>query len=227
MLDQKILDNIRAAINSNGIQKVAFSPLTPEAQAAAQQGAQGGMPPGAPMDPAAGGMPMMPPGAPMDPNAAAGMAPPMDPNAGAAPMDPAAQGMPMDPSMMGGQPAADPNAMPPAAPGAQPAATPVVVTLEDLQAMFMQKDSDSAASTAEIKKAIDGLGEQLQALTQMLGVSMPPSQVGAGAEPGIPMPAEPPALDEMAQSMAPKTAAVKVQRHGALLATVQRLKKYG
>jgi hypothetical protein len=75
--------------------KQAFVPADP-----GQAAGPGGAPPGAPMDPMAGGAP------PMDPMA--GGAPPMDPMAGGAPpMDPMMGGAPMDPMMdpmMGGMP---------------------------------------------------------------------------------------------------------------------------
>ena len=74
MLDHNVLKAARA-----NIQKVAFNPMTPEAQAAAAQQGAAPPPPGAapPMDPAMAGMdPAMMGGAPMDP-AMAGMDPAM------------------------------------------------------------------------------------------------------------------------------------------------------
>ena len=108
MLDHKILKQARANIS-----KVAFSPMTPEAQAAAAAG--GGAPP---MDPA-----MMAPGGapPMDPSM---MDPSMMAPGGAPPMDPAM----MDPAMM---PPGDPGMMPPGDPGMMPPEDPAAMTPVD------------------------------------------------------------------------------------------------
>jgi len=94
-LNTKLLDEVRGLL----AEKTAFVPMPGGDPAAG----------GAPMDPAAGGMP--PPGgdpAAMGGDPAAMGGAPMDPAAmGGAPMDPAAGGMPpMDPAAMGGMPPA-------------------------------------------------------------------------------------------------------------------------
>jgi hypothetical protein len=103
-----------AAVSAAELQGGGAAPMDPMA------GAGGGMPPGAPMDPAmAGGMP---PGAPMDPAMAGGMPP-------GAPMDPAM----MDPAMM------DPAMMDPAAAGGMPPEEdPLVLLLDALDEITKQ-----------------------------------------------------------------------------------------
>ena len=243
MIDPKILAQVRAAINGPMISKHAFTPLTPEAQAAAQaqmqQGGAGGPPPpgagmpppqdpsqmgGAPPQggvPAQGGPP--PPGAApvMDPALVGGAPPAMDPSqmggmSGGPPPDPT-QGMPPDPTQGG---------------GGQPPPTPVQVTLEDLQAMFGQKDDAASKVNQDMQDSISALGEQIQGLAQALGVSLPSAQTGAGAAPGVPTPAEPAALDAMTQGMQgappPQGGAKTASQHSnKLLDTIQRLKRYG
>ncbi len=172
-------------------------------------GAAGGMPPGAPMDPAmmAGGMP---PGAPpMDPAMMAGGAPP---------------GPPMDPAMMaGGMP---PGAPPGAAPGGQPVQVSIddlrMIMMEAVQAamMLMQGQMGQAQPAApagggeggqegEGEAKQDGGGEggggggdleqRLAMIEQALGMGAPAGAAPAGppAMPGMPLgggtPAAPPA----------------------------------
>jgi len=195
MIDHKLLKAARDAAATEGIQKEAFNPMTPEAQAAAaQQGA-------APMDPAmAGGAP------PMDP-AMMGGAPPMDPAmmGGAPPMDPAMMGMdpamaggapPMDPAMMGMDPAMmgmDPAmmGMDPMAGGApmeDPAAagTPVTLTLEDLRQVIKELDGEGPedadkpkrATNRQIMDELSSLKEAIAALAAASGVQLPAGDVG-------------------------------------------------
>ena len=181
MLDPKLLRQARA-----NLQKEAFAPLTPEAMAAQQQPPPGGPPGGAPpMDPAMmGGMP------PMDP--AMGGMPPMDPAmmGGAPPMDPAMMGgaPPMDPAM-GGAPPMDPAAM-----GGMP---PLTVSAEDLMALFQEiskqapaEESSSGSSgrvtNRDLGERLEGLEAKLDALANALGMQLPPTEVGAGAAPGMP-----------------------------------------
>jgi len=189
MLDHNLLKNARGAI-----QKVAFNPMTEEAQmAAAQQGA-------APPPPGAGGAP------PMDP-AMMGGAPQMDPAmmGGAPPMDPAMMGMDpsmmgMDPSMMGGAPPMDPAmmGMDPAMMGGAPpmedpgmGGTPVQLNLEDLQQIVKElgdggeaggEEEPKRATNKQIMERLDLVGEQLSALAAAMGIQLPAGEVGTGGD---------------------------------------------
>jgi hypothetical protein len=187
MIDHKLLKEAR-----ENIQKEAFNPMTPEAQAAAAQQGAAPPPPGSapPMDPA-----MMDPamaGMPMDP-AMAGM--PMDPAmmdpammGGAPPMDPAMAGMPMDPAMM------DPAMM--GAPVEDPAAagTPVTLTLEDLRTVMKEigggegpeaEGEPKRATNKQIMEELTSVREMLSALAAGMGIQLPAGDVGAGADTGV------------------------------------------
>jgi hypothetical protein len=187
MIDRKLLKGAKASLR-----KEAFTPLTPEAQAAA---AGGGMPPpgGAPpmdpammggmppMDPAMmGGMPPMDPammgGAPpMDPAMMGGAPPPVDPATGM-PIDPAtgmpidpATGMPMDPAMMGG------------APPAEEGGDTVKVSMDDLKALMEEvvgsKNGEKPSRRATNAEILDKLTEIEGSLAALTGAP-PPAEVG-------------------------------------------------
>lgn len=202
MIDHKLLQQARA-----GIQKHAFAPTTPEAQAAAAGGAAPG---GAPVDPAmmAGG------GAPVDP-AMAGMDPAMMAGGGAPPVDPAMAGMDpamagMDPAMMGMDPAM--MGMDPAMAGGEPpAGTPVTLNLEDLQAVVAELAGGAAkpekeggrATNKEIMGELQGVKDSIAALAAAMGVQMPAGQVGAGGDmSATATPGEPEDLDAAAAQLA-------------------------
>lgn len=168
------------------------------------------------------------------PAAGIGQAPPMDPSmaggmppagGGAPPMDPSMAGgaPPMDPSMMGGAPPMPPGAgggMPPGAeggmpPGAEGQMPPVMVTLDDLLALFSQISQEMgggggapAEGGADVSGALDDISKRLDAIEGALGLSegggMPPG--AAGAMPPMPEMAAPPAAPEMppmGEAMAP------------------------
>ena len=156
MIDRELLKRAKAAL----LEKRAYVPMTPEAQAAAQQAAA--MPPMPPMDPG------MMQGAPM---------PPMDPNMmqGGALMDPGMmQGAPMppmDPGMMQGEPGLDPNNM------------PIVVNLSDLKEILRQavegqdgvesgEGNSNKVTNKELKQRLDQLIDMLSKLVDALGVNM-------------------------------------------------------
>jgi hypothetical protein len=218
MLDHNLLKNAR-----EGIKKVAFNPMTEEAQMAAAQ--QGAAPPpaGAPVDPATG-MPMDPAmmgGAPMDP-AMMGGAPPMDPAM--------AGGMPMDPAMMGGAPPMDPAMMDPAMmdpammdpammggapPMEDPAAaggTPVTLTLEDLQQVVKEmtgeggEEAEGKSKRATNRQIMDELAlvkEQMTALAAGMGIQLPAGEVGLEGDTSTePTPGSPEDIDTAAAEMA-------------------------
>jgi hypothetical protein len=180
MIDHNLLKEAR-----DNIQKEAFNPMTPEAQAAAAQQGAAPPPPGAapPMDPAMMDPAMMGGAPPMDP-AMMGGAPPMDP----AMMDPAMMGM--DPAMMGMDPAMmDPAMM--GAPVEDPAAagTPITLTLEDLRTVLKEIEGGEAPGEEEPKRAtnkqimeeLSNVREMLTALAAAQGIQLPAGDVGAGA----------------------------------------------
>jgi hypothetical protein len=188
MIDHKLLKEAR-----ENIQKEAFNPMTPEAQAAAAQQGAAPPPPGAapPMDPAMmdpammGGAPPMDPamaGMPMDP-AMMGGAPPMDPAMmDPAMMDPAMMGM--DPAMMGGAPPMDPAA----------AGTPVTLTLEDLRTVMKEigggegpeaEGEPKRATNKQIMEELASVREMVSALAAGMGIQLPAGDVGAGADTGV------------------------------------------
>lgn len=169
MMDPRLFKQAREGIAR--LEKLGFTVMTPEAQAAAAQ--QGAMPPGAPpMDPAATGAAMPPP---MDPAAMGAVPPP--------PMDPAAMGgmppPPMDPAAMGAVP---PPPMDPAAMGGMPPIPqdPVILSLEDLKAIMkeMAGGKEESLGNAEVIGAInDRLDKVTEALNQFMSIAgIPPSQ---------------------------------------------------
>lgn len=109
-LNRKLLEELQA-----DFAKEAFVPMP---------GGDPGMGGGAPMDPAAGGMP--PPG---DPSMGGGM-PPMDPAAGGMP--------PMDPMATGGMPPTPPPADPAAAPAPPQQSGLISMTAEELLKFIKQ-----------------------------------------------------------------------------------------
>jgi hypothetical protein len=191
MMDHNLFKQARESLN-----KEAFNPMTPEAQAAAAQQGAAPPPPGAapPMDPAMmGGAP------PMDP-AMMGGAPPMDPAMMG--MDPAmAAGMPMDPAMM--DPAMmDPAMMDPAMMDPAAAGTPVTLNLEDLQQVIKELGASGGessedggeskrATNREIMDAVSTLQEQMAALASAMGIQLPAGDVGSGAGTELEAPANP------------------------------------
>lgn len=216
MIDAKLLAAARG--NLGRLRKVAFNPMTPEAQAAMQQPPPPAPPPGPAMDPAMMGMPPMGAPPPMDP-AMMGAPPPMDPAMMGAPppMDPAAMGMPppgMDPAMMGGMP---PPPMDPAMMGVPPpppaeGGMPIMMTLDDLKAILKEVKGDSGSGegdkpklentekkpTDEVMGKLNEISAALNSFVTMMGSAgapMPPDQVGAGAPPPPPegMPGSAPA----------------------------------
>jgi hypothetical protein len=146
MIDRKLLKGAKASLR-----KEAFTPLTPEAQAAA---AGGGMPP-------PGGAP------PMDPAMMGGAPPPVDPATGM-PIDPAT-GMPMDPAMMGG------------APPAEEGGDTVKVSMDDLKALMEEvvgsKNGEKPSRRATNAEILDKLTEIEGSLAALTGAP-PPAEVG-------------------------------------------------
>jgi len=212
MIDPTLLRNAKMSIR-----KVAFSPLTPEAQQAVSgQGAQ--MPPPDPVQQAGGAMPPMDPAA-MDPSMMGG-------GAGMPPMDPSMMGggagmPPMDPSMMGGgagMPPMDPNAMPPMDPsmmggaGAPPPPGGPVISLEDAKALLAEEGGKSENSgrvtTKQVMEEVKLLRQTLESLIGALGIQLPAADVGAGGEQTMPAPEGNPE-DLAAAAGIPKQAADK------------------
>ena len=184
MIDPTLLRNAKMSIR-----KVAFSPLTPEAQQAVSgQGAQ--MPPPDPVQQAGGAMPPMDPAA-MDPSMMGGGAgmPPMDPNAMP----------PMDPSMMGGA-------------GAPPPPGGPVISLEDAKALLAEEGGKSENSgrvtTKQVMEEVKLLRQTLESLIGALGIQLPAADVGAGGEQTMPAPEGNPE-DLAAAAGIPKQAADK------------------
>ena len=184
MIDPTLLRNAKMSIR-----KVAFSPLTPEAQQAVSgQGAQ--MPPPDPVQQAGGAMPPMDPAA-MDPSMMGGGAgmPPMDPNAMP----------PMDPSMMGGA-------------GAPPPPGGPVISLEDAKALLAEEGGKSENSgrvtTKQVMEEVKLLRQTLESLIGALGIQLPAADVGVGGEQTMPAPEGNPE-DLAAAAGIPKQAADK------------------
>ena len=164
MLDMNLLRLAKEALD-----KEAFTPLTPEAMAAAN-----GPPP--PMDPSMmGGAP------PMDPSMMGGMPP-----QGGMPMDPSMMGgMPMDPSMMGGAPPMDPSMMG----GAPPAGgQPVTVSLDDLRQLLAESGSDDKdsgrATNRDIMNKLDEIEGMLADALGLGGVEDMAAQPAGSPQPG-------------------------------------------
>jgi hypothetical protein len=103
------------------------------------------------------------------------------------------------------------------------------VNLQDLQTMFGQQQNQGGPTNADVMNAVGAIAEQMQAMTQAMGLQLPAAQTGSGADAGIPQPSEPAALDAMVNTPPPPAGAPKqasMRNHSPLLATVQRLQKY-